>query len=115
MNTPIRVVTVGLPPFQEDLIQRTLAADSKLSVVGSVPPEQPMSEFGGRSADVMIIWAPAAESLKSAIDFLTAQPGVALVLLAGKGDAFVEARVAVGTYKSWPMGLIEAIYRAARQ
>jgi hypothetical protein len=115
MRTPIRVVTVGMPPLQDDLVQRILAAEPELYVVARVGSEQSVREVLGRHpADVVVVWAMSGRLLKSSIDLLAAQPQLGLVLLAGKGDRFVEARAATSSDKSWPAGLIEAVRGAAR-
>jgi hypothetical protein len=115
MTTPIRVVTVGMPPLQEDLVRGTLAAEPELYVVARVGSEQSISEvLGQHPADVIVVWATAGELLKSAIDLLSAQPLLGLVLLTGRGDRFVEAQAAISVDKSWPAGLVEAVRHAAR-
>jgi hypothetical protein len=115
MTMPIRVVTVGMPPLQEDLVRRTLAAEPELYVVARVGSEQSIYEVLGRHpADVIVVWATAGELLKSVIDLLADQPLLGLVFLTAKGDRFVEAQAAISLDKSWPAGLVEAVRHAAR-
>jgi hypothetical protein len=114
MMTPIRVITAGLPPLQEDLVRRILLAESDLSVVGAVSSASAMSTLvRWHKADVIVVWAGVGHVVSAAIGMLPNYPTLSVVVLAGHGDALVEARVVGGSEDSWPEGLIEAVRRAA--
>jgi hypothetical protein len=115
MSIPIRVVTAGLPPLQEDLVRRTLVAAPDLSVVGAVNSAPALSRLERSRADVIVIWAGAIDLVNTAVGILASHPSLSLVLLAGNGDTLVEASVVSGSDDSWPKGLIDAVRRAAER
>ena len=116
MMTPIRVVTAGLPPLQEDLVRRTLAAEPDLFVVGAANAAPALTRIGGaHTTDVIVIWAEATDLIRAAVGILARHPALSMVVLAGGGDTLVEARVVSDLDRAWPEGLIEAVRRAAER
>jgi DNA-binding NarL/FixJ family response regulator len=114
--TPIRVVTAGLPPLQADVVRRILAAEPDVSVVGAVNSATGLTRMGGpHTTDVIVIWAQATDLVSAAVGILVKHPSLSVVVLAGNGDALVEARVISGSEHSWSGGLIEAVRRAAER
>jgi hypothetical protein len=108
---PIRVVMVGLPPLQADLVQRILRDVPDIALVAVVVTARAMTGvLRHRSADVLIVWAKAPELVVAAVDTLSLFPHLRVVLLAGEGDTLVEARACV-SYVSWPQGLVDAVHR----
>src|SRR5215211_2938876 len=102
MMTPIRVVTAGLPPLQEDLVRRTLAAEPDLFVVGAANSAPALTRIDGAdTTDVIVIWAGAADLISTAVGILARHPSLSMVVLAGGGDTLVEARVVSDFDGAW--------------
>jgi hypothetical protein len=116
MMTPIRVITAGLPPLQEDLVRRTLLAEADLSVVGAVSSAPAMSTLvRWHTADVIVVWARAGQLVSAAVGMLAKHPSLSVVVLAGEGDTLIEARVVSDSDDFWSEALIEAVRHAAKR
>jgi DNA-binding NarL/FixJ family response regulator len=116
MMTPIRVITAGLPPLQEDLVRRTLLAEPDLSVVGAASSAPAMSTLvRWHTADVIVVWARAGPLVSAAVGMLAKHPSLSVVVLAGEGDTLIEARVVGGADDYWSEALTEAVRHAANR
>ena len=116
MTTLIRVVTAGLPPLQDDLVRRTLAAEPDLFVVGAADSAPALTRIGrAHTTDVLVIWAQATDLISVAVGILARHPSLSMVVLAGGGDTLVEAHVVSDLDGAWPQGLIAAVRRAAEK
>ena len=111
---PIRVLAAGLPPLQEDLVRRTLAAEPDLSLVSAVNSPAALTRMGrADTTDVIVIWDRATDLVSVAVGILAMHPSLSMVVLAGGGDTLVEAHVVGSSEGFWPEGLIEAVRHAA--
>jgi hypothetical protein len=115
MMTPIRVITAGLPPLQEDLVRRILLAEPDLSVVGAVSSASAMSTLvHWQRADVVVVWARADQLVSASVGILAKHPSLSLVVLAGEGDTLIEAHVVSSSDDSWSEALIDTVRRVAQ-
>jgi hypothetical protein len=65
--------------------------------------------------DVILVWAQATKLVAAAVDVLAHYPKLGVILLAGEGDTFIQARIVSDSYDLWPTGLVESVRLAARQ